>query len=149
MAVVAHSMGGLLSRGLILRHQAATGDSPVKPFVSISTPWAGVPSAESGVEQSPFVVPSWRDVEPKSEFIADLFFEDPETRTIRRSLPDQVAFYLIFGVEDRTVPVPSEVRWEAVRDARERWPLVYDHTAILESEEASQLLNEILDREFP
>jgi pimeloyl-ACP methyl ester carboxylesterase len=148
MAVVAHSMGGLVSRGFILRQHAEMGDDPVKLFVSISTPWAGVPSAATGVRQSPFVVPSWRDVEPESEFIADLFFEDPETRTIRRPLPDQVPFYLIFGVEDKTVPVPSEVRWEAVRDARERWPLVYDHTAILESEEASKLLNEILDREL-
>ena len=149
MAVVAHSMGGLVARNFILRHHAEMADNPVKVFVSLSTPWAGVPSAAKGVEKSPFVVPSWRDVEPKSEFIAELFFEDPEQRTILRPLPEQVAFYLIFGVEDKTVPVPSEVRWEAVRDARERWPLVYDHTAILESEEASQLLNEILDRELP
>ena len=59
-----------------------------------------------------------------------------------------MAYYLIFGVEDKTVPVSSQVRWEAARDARERWPLAYDHTAILESPEASQLLNEILDREL-
>jgi pimeloyl-ACP methyl ester carboxylesterase len=148
MAVVAHSMGGLASRGFILRHHAAMGDDPVKVFVSISTPWAGVPSAATGVKRSPFVVPSWRDVKPKSEFIAELFFEDPAERTTRRPLPEPVAHYLIFGVEDKTVPVPSQVRWEAARDARERWPLVYDHTAILESPEASQLLNEILDREF-
>jgi hypothetical protein len=51
-------------------------------------------------------------------------------------------------VKDETVPVPSEVRWEAARDATQRWPLVYDHTAILEAPETSQLLNEILDREF-
>ena len=148
MAVIAHSMGGLVSRSLILRQHEEMGDDPVKLFVSVSTPWAGVPSAAGGVQRSPFVVPSWRDVEPKSAFLADLFFEDPETRTVRRSLPDQVPFYLIFGVEDKTVPVPSEVRWEAVRDARERWPLVDDHLSILESEETSKLLNEILDREL-
>jgi hypothetical protein len=123
-------------------------DDPVKVFVSISTPWAGVPSAETGVTRSPFVIPAWRDVEPKSEFIAELFFEDAEQRAVRRPLPDQVAFYLLFGVEDEKVPIPSQVRWEAARDARERWPLIYDHISILESEEASELLNEILDREF-
>jgi pimeloyl-ACP methyl ester carboxylesterase len=149
MAVVAHSMGGLVSRAFILRHHERMLADPVKLFISISTPWSGVPSASAGVGRSPFVIPSWRDVEPKSEFIAELFFEDPERRTIRRHLPDQVAFYLIFGVVDKTIPVSSEVRWEAVHDARERWPLVYDHTAILKSTEASQLLNEILDRELP
>jgi len=148
LVVVAHSIGGLVARDFILKHNAAMVDDPVKVFVSISTPWAGVPSAGTGVKRSPFVVPSWRDVKPGSEFLANLFFEDPEDRTIRRPLPDQVSFYLIFGVEDKTVPVPSEVRWEAARDARERWPLIYNHTAILDSPEASQLLTEILDREF-
>jgi hypothetical protein len=87
-------------------------------------------------------------VEPESEFLAGLFYEDPVAKTTRRPLPEDVAFYLIFGVEDRTVPVSSEVRWEAVRDARERWPLDYGHTDILTSEEASLLLNELLEREF-
>jgi len=149
MAVVAHSMGGLVSRAFILGHHEKMVDDPVKLFISISTPWSGVLSASAGVERSPFVISSWRDVEPRSEFIVELFFEDPERRAIRRRLPDQMAFYLIFGVEDKTVPVPSEVRWEAVHDARERWPLVYDHAAILESVEASHLLNDILDRELP
>jgi pimeloyl-ACP methyl ester carboxylesterase len=149
MAVVAHSMGGLVSRAFILRHHATMVDDPVKVFVSISTPWSGVPSAASGIERSPYVVPSWRDVEPESRFIAELFFEDPERRSIHRRLPEEVAFYLIFGVQDQTVPISSEVRWEAVRDARERWPLTYDHTGILQSAEASKLLNEILERALP
>jgi pimeloyl-ACP methyl ester carboxylesterase len=148
MAMVAHSMGGLVARAFILRHHAKMVDDPVEVFVSISTPWSGVPSAQAGAERSPFVVPSWLDVEPKSAFLAELFFEDPERRTTRRRLPDQLAFHLIFGVLDQTVPVPSEVRWEAVRDARASWPLIYDHTGILEAEETSLLLNEILEREL-
>lgn len=148
LAVVAHSMGGLVSRAFILAHQARVVHDPVKVFVSISTPWGGVPSAAAGLERSPFVVPSWRDVEPDSRFLAELFFRDPDQRTTPRHLPEHVAFYLIFGVEDQTIPVASEIRWEAVRDARERWPLAYDHTGILESVETSRLLNEILDREL-
>jgi pimeloyl-ACP methyl ester carboxylesterase len=149
MAVVAHSMGGLVARDFILRHDAKFADHPVKLFVSISTPWAGIASAAAGVERSPFVVPSWRDVDPNSHFLAQLFFSDPERRTVARPLPEEVAHYLIFGVEDTTVSIPSEVRWEAARGARERWPLVYDHTAILDGPETSQLLDEMLDRELP
>ena len=96
-----------------------------------------------------FVVPSWRDVAPDSEFLGRIFFEDPVQRTTRRHLPEQVPFYLLFGTADKTIPLASAVRWEAIRDARARWPLPYDHTAILDSPEASKLLNEILAHEFP
>src|SRR5262249_3928702 len=40
-----------------------------------------------------------------------------------RQLPAESPFYLIFGVEDRTISLPSAIRWEALRDAKERWPL--------------------------
>jgi pimeloyl-ACP methyl ester carboxylesterase len=147
LAVVAHSMGGLVSRSFILKHHERVRDDPVRLFVSISSPWGGVASAEKGVKRSPIVVPSWNDVAPDSEFLASLFFEDPAARTTRRHLPDQVHYVLLFGVEDHTISLPSAVRWEAVRDAEERWPLPYDHTGILRSAEASTLLREILNRE--
>jgi pimeloyl-ACP methyl ester carboxylesterase len=149
LAVVAHSMGGLVSRAFILEHAERVRDSPVRLFVSISTPWAGVPAAAKGVERSPYVVPSWTDIAPDSEFLARLFYQDPDTRTRRRHLPAQVHHHLLFGVEDSTIGLPSAVRWEALREAETRWPLPYDHTKILGSPEAATLLGEILDRAFP
>ena len=59
-----------------------------------------------------------------------------------------MTYHLLFGVEDQTIPVPSAIRWEALRAADQRWPLPYDHTAILESREAAQLLQEVLASEF-
>jgi pimeloyl-ACP methyl ester carboxylesterase len=146
--VVAHSMGGLVARDAILRYHEIVIEDPIRLFVSISTPWAGIPSAEKGVSRSPYVVPSWRDVAPRSDYLARLFFEDPAERTRRRRLPDQVTFHLLFGVEDETIPRPSSIRWEALRDADQRWPLPYDHTSILKSPEAAQLLREALASEF-
>jgi len=148
LVVVAHSMGGLVARDAILRFHEIVIDDPIRLFVSISTPWAGVPSAERGTSRSPFVVPSWRDIGPESDYLAQLFFEDPAERTTRRHLPDSMTYHLLFGVEDHTIPVPSAIRWEALRDADQRWPLPYDHTAILESREAAQLLQEVLASEF-
>jgi len=147
LVVVAHSMGGLVSRSFILEHHERVREDPVRLFVSISTPRGGVASAAKGVEQSPIVVPSWNDVAPKSEFLGALFFEDPAARTTRRHLPAQVHYELLFGVQDQTISLPSAVRWEALREAEDRWPLPYDHTEILRSPEASTLLQEILDRE--
>jgi pimeloyl-ACP methyl ester carboxylesterase len=148
LVVVAHSMGGLVSRSFILEHHEQAREDPVRVFVSISTPWDGVASAAKGVEQSPIVVRSWKDVAPNSEFLRALFFEDPEAQTTRRPLPNQVNHQLIFGVEDRTISLASAARWEALRDAEDRWPLAYDHTKILQSPELLTLLREILTREI-
>jgi pimeloyl-ACP methyl ester carboxylesterase len=148
LVVVAHSMGGLVSRSFILEHHEQAREDPVRLFVSISTPWGGVASAAKGVEQSPIVVRSWRDIAPDSEFLRGLFFEDSEAQTTRRTLPDQVNYQLIFGVEDQTISLASAVRWEALRDADARWPLAYDHTKILQSPELFTLLREILAREI-
>jgi pimeloyl-ACP methyl ester carboxylesterase len=149
LVVVAHSMGGLVSRSFILEHHERVRRDTVRVFVSISTPWGGIASAEKGVQRSPIVVPSWRDVASNSEFIREIFFLDPESMTTRRHLPEQVSFHLLFGVEDRTIAARSASRWEALRDAEERWPLAYDHKAILSSPEAATLLGEILTREVP
>jgi pimeloyl-ACP methyl ester carboxylesterase len=148
LAIVAHSMGGLVSRDAILRYHDIVVDDPMRLLVSISTPWAGVPSAEKGASRSPYVVPSWRDIAPRSDYLARLFFEDSAQRMQRRRLPDQVTFHLLFGVDDETIPRPSAIRWEALRDADQRWPLPYDHTSILKSPEAAQLLREVLASEF-
>jgi pimeloyl-ACP methyl ester carboxylesterase len=147
LVVVAHSMGGLVARSFILEHHEKVRDDPVRVFVSISTPWGGVASAATGVEQSPVVVRSWRDVAPDSEFLRDLFFEDPEAQTTPRPLPRAVSHQLVFGVEDRTISLASAARWEALRDADDRWPLAYDHTQILQSPELFTLLGEILARQ--
>jgi pimeloyl-ACP methyl ester carboxylesterase len=144
LAVVAHSMGGLVSREFILRHHERSRGDPIDLFVSISTPWGGVPSAEAGVDSSPFVVPSWRDLTPKSPFLTGLFFTEPGVE--RRRLPGELQYHLLFSVGDQTVPLTSLIRWEALREAEERWPLPYGHADVLASPEASRLLNEVLDR---
>jgi pimeloyl-ACP methyl ester carboxylesterase len=144
LAVVAHSMGGLVARDLILRHHETSAHDPFVLLVSISTPWGGMPSARAGSEHSPFVVPSWRDVRPDSPFLSGLFYLG-EDGGPRRRLPDRLGFHLLFGVADQTVPLPSAIRWEAVREARARWPLPYGHADVLRSPEAAELLVEILD----
>jgi pimeloyl-ACP methyl ester carboxylesterase len=143
MAVVAHSMGGLVSRAFILEHHDRVDHDSIQLFVSISTPWEGVASARAGVERSPVVVDAWRFVAAGSPFLRTLFFEDAG-EIAQRHLPDAVAYHLIFGVNDETISVPSAIRWQALREAGDRWPLPYGHVDILASPEASQLLNEIL-----
>jgi pimeloyl-ACP methyl ester carboxylesterase len=159
LAVVAHSMGGLVSRSFILKHEAATGDDTVKLFVSISTPWNGHAAAEKGVRRAPVVVRSWVDVAPDSGFINGIFYEDPEQRTRPRLLPDHLSYHLLFGYRrnrlvpgvsgDTVVTVASQLRLEAQREADSVYGLDYDHTAILSSSEAAVLLNGMLLEALP
>ncbi len=47
----------------------------IKLFISIATPFGGHPSATSGVENAPLVLPSWYDLDPDGEFIQGLYKE--------------------------------------------------------------------------
>jgi pimeloyl-ACP methyl ester carboxylesterase len=149
MAVVAHSMGGLVARAFIFEQADDEDAGPVRLFVSIATPWAGLPAAESGLKRSHWVVPSWRDIAPDSRFLADLYYLDPEERSAPRTLPEEVAFNVIVGGADVTIPVESAVRWEVLRQADDRWPLAEDHTSILTAPETATLLGEMLEEAFP
>jgi pimeloyl-ACP methyl ester carboxylesterase len=108
-AVVAHSMGGLVSRGFLVRYRA-DGRAAVPLFVSIATPWDGHKAAELGVKTAPAVVRVWIDMSPGSEYLKSIYEKDPG-----------VPHYLLFtfrndGVvslgeaSDGTVSVASQLR---------------------------------------
>ena len=86
--IVAHSMGGLVARGMINECLQGGPCSHVQSLTTISTPWNGVASAKSGVKWAPTVVPVWLDLDPDSIYITTLF-DTP--------LPDDIPHYLIFG----------------------------------------------------
>jgi pimeloyl-ACP methyl ester carboxylesterase len=150
VVVVAHSMGGLLSRAFIMQREAAGGETLVSPFVSISTPWGGHASAQQGVDRAPVVVYSWEDMAPKSSFLRELF---------ARPLPDDLCHHLIFGYErnelrpgassDKVIDVSSQLRFEAQREARSVYGIEADHASILRSAETSMVLNELLELPCP
>lgn len=82
MGVVAHSMGGLVSRSFILKRLSGDAKGTIKVLVSYSTPWGGVATAAKGVEQAPEAIPSWYDVEPKSDFIKKIY-----SRSLKPDVP--------------------------------------------------------------
>lgn len=86
--VVAHSMGGLVARALLNDFRAEGKAGWIPLFVSLSTPWQGHDAAETGVERSPVVVPSWRDMAPSSAFLSALL-EVP--------LSEETRFHLLFS----------------------------------------------------
>jgi pimeloyl-ACP methyl ester carboxylesterase len=156
LAIVAHSMGGLVSRGAILKYHASTGRDDVRLFVTLSTPWGGDVKAEKAGE-APIELPeSFSDMNPSSDYLRWIFYQD-EGREVTRELPDGVEFHMLFGyrmpgdssaANDGSVTVASEARLEAQEQAVTVRALDYGHVPILKSPEALARVNLLLDRRF-
>src|SRR5262249_42283658 len=100
VAIVAHSMGGLVAHAALTRLCRDGVPDWMALYVSIATPYDGHPAAARGVERLTEVVPSWRDVATGSRFLQDVQ---------ATPLPDELPFYLVFAYDNgaRLRPVPS------------------------------------------
>jgi pimeloyl-ACP methyl ester carboxylesterase len=154
LLLVAHSMGGLVSRDFLLRNQTENGRAHIPLFVSISTPWGGVPSAAEGVKRAPTAIRVWHDISPGSAFLRSLFFTDPALMKQHRPLPSGTDYQLLFGFkrdsrsrgesDDQGVSVASQLYPGAQEDATRLYGFDATHEGILESPEVSRLVNRLL-----
>ena len=150
LILVAHSMGGLVTRAALnyAIENASTGRVVQVPaFVTISTPWNGHSGAAKGVKYSPTVAPSWEEMSPGSSFL---------TRLPQTALASECEYTLLFSyrgggilggeANDGTVTVSSELAMPIQRQAARVMGFDEDHTSILESREVAAQLNAILAR---
>jgi pimeloyl-ACP methyl ester carboxylesterase len=146
--IVAHSMGGLVSRGA-LNLCIADGDCDyVESLTTISTPWNGVASAKAGVEWAPTVVPVWRDMDPDSDFVMTMF---------DRPLPSKLPHNLLFGFHvdsffgadssDGVVTLASQLRQEAQAGASVIRGYDEGHVSILGNNDVADLVNALMNDE--
>jgi pimeloyl-ACP methyl ester carboxylesterase len=144
LAVVAHSMGGLVARGALLLSEQAT--EHVNLFISISTPWNGHELAKTGVRKAPAVIPSWIDMQSNSDYIKEVF---------AYPLPDKIDYYLIFGfgstksvkgrASDGSVTLASQLDRRIQVRAKRIFGLEYGHVDILYSGETFEIVRGLLD----
>lgn len=135
MHLVAHSMGGLVSRGYLKACTKNRNCSYLRSFTSLSSPFGGHQAAQSGVNYAPVVVPVWRSMAPDSAFLRELFV-DP--------LPGGIPHNLIFGYRnnvlvgttsgDGTITLASQLRREAQEQASNQRGFDEDHLSILNAE---------------
>jgi uncharacterized alpha/beta hydrolase family protein len=141
--VVAHSMGGLVSRGFLQRYGAGGGKAQVPLFVSIATPWDGHKAAEYG-KKAPAVVRVWIDMAPGSEYLKSIYEKDPG-----------VPHYLLFSyrnagtvslgeASDGTVTVASQLRAAAQQGAVRVEGYNETHMSVLEAPAVSERVNALL-----
>lgn len=142
--VVAHSMGGLVSRGFIQRYRAG-GGAKIPGFISISSPFDGHKAAEMGVKKAPAVVRVWIDMSPGSDYLKSIYAGE-------LGVPHHLLFS--FGgrggeANDGTVTVASQLRPAAQEHAVLVEGFNETHMGILESKEVSQRVNGLLAKLAP
>ena len=136
MIIVAHSMGGLVVREALNKYEGTAGENEVHLFVSLASPFGGHAAAAAGEEHGLIVLPSWRDLNPASPFIQDLY---------RKPLPDFVHHELIYAYQnsatiklgensDGVVALASQLHPPAQSQASGQFGFDNTHTDILESE---------------
>lgn len=140
--VIAHSMGGLVTRSFVQKYVEHTpGNSArLRLVMTINSPMAGMVAAASGVKHSPIVVPSWRDVEPGSAFLQGINTWD---------WPQEISYYLIFSYKNRNsgdgvVPLQSQVPLKLQSEATRMYVFNNDHVGTLGDDKFLDLFNRIL-----
>ena len=143
--IIAHSMGGLISREYI-NIQKAHNESIVNSFISISTPWSGHKGAKLGLEYAPDIIPVWNDMVPESLFLQNLF---------KIELDKELNHYLLFGFKgknlminensDGVVTIHSQLRTEAQDGAYLTKGFNEEHMSILSNKELIRSINNILN----
>jgi pimeloyl-ACP methyl ester carboxylesterase len=145
--IVAHSMGGLIARDLLINESNLGVDVP--SLVTISTPWRGHAGAAFGARYAPVAVDSWSDLAPGSAYLASLFGGGPPI-----TLPAAMRHHLIFSYgrrwsafgpsDDEVVTVASQLSREAQQQAYRVYGFNTTHTEILNEPATAELLNRIL-----
>lgn len=149
VCVVAHSMGGLVSRAMLKQLASTDEDAPEIPlFVTLASPLAGHAGAAAGVAMAPVVVPSWVDLAPDSDFLGSLY--EP-------ALPERTRYALFFAFAgsaawsgapgDGVVTLESQLRREAQAEAEWVRGFATEHAAIVRDRAALDALNELLAAE--
>lgn len=145
MVIVAHSMGGLVVREALNRQRGAPEEAQVARLITLATPFGGHPGA-ARARSAPVVIPSWRDLDPDSRFIARLTRRPLplglEHHLIHATLPDEQAAD-VRNAGDGVVPLSSQLH-AAVTAAQPRLhPVSGTHTGILQQADVLDRINRI------
>jgi len=147
VAIVAHSMGGLVGRLAV--NQLCRDGRPfyLRMYASFDTPYGGVEAVAGAVKRRAELVPSWIDIAAGSPFL---------TRLHATPLPKDLPFHLIFGWGDQhghgpspagdgTITLASQLDPRAQAVATAMSGFADTHVGILSDPKAIEALAQALD----
>lgn len=139
ICMTAHSMGGLVARDMLARHDLRKIGIDKVVFITLASPWSGFRSADRAKNMPSKKIPVWLDVGASSDFIA---------RTLRAKLPANVRYYLFFGKED-SVAAERALDWRACEGTLGTYGFEADHDMILRDRAVYNQYSEIVRKELP
>jgi hypothetical protein len=147
LALVAHSMGGLVGRRAV--NELCRSERPpyLKIYVSFDTPYGGIEAVVGAEKRGQALVPSWRDIASDSDFLKRLH---------ATTLPPDLPFHLFFGwgisghhgpspAGDGTIRLPSQLDPRAQAVATKMTGFGQTHVGILSDPDAIAALERSLD----
>jgi pimeloyl-ACP methyl ester carboxylesterase len=148
-AVVAHSMGGLVTKGVLNQVDVPKDLPGWKLFVSISTPWTGFEAAEK-IKSLPYHPASLQDMWTKSDFLKKVH---------STPIPKELSFYMFFGAkggtasfsdgnDDEIIPLTSVLTSPVTGMALDVFGFYETHVSVVDSDRVFQRLRLILDDTF-
>ena len=140
VVLVAHSMGGLMSRSFLMKYEELSPEYKITKHITINSPLYGMASANSGVNYSPVVVPVWRDVASDSDYVKKVH---------QWKMPESIPYYLFFsylsGEEgDGVVPLVSQLSLSLQDEAEAIVGFNAQHAGVLKDEDFIKRLNIML-----
>lgn len=140
LQLISHSMGGLVTRTFLREHQKDQADFDISLYVTINSPLLGMDSAAKGVENSPIVVASWRDLATGSDYIKAAH---------QWQLPESIPYHLFFsylpGEEgDGVVPLKSQLSLPLQQEALRIYGSQAQHAGILRDKTFIERLNNVI-----
>ena len=147
IAIVAHSMGGLVGRRAV-NELCRSGRPPyLKVYASFDSPYGGVEAAAGAVKRGTELVPSWIDVASGSPFL---------TRLYETPIPKDLPFHIFFGwgepgdhgpapAGDGTIALPSQLDPRVQAAATRMMGYGSTHVGVLSNPEALVELGRVLE----
>ena len=140
--IVAHSMGGLMTRSLVMKHQSSQNSMNLAMVMTINSPLYGMDSAAKGVKSSPIVIPSWRDVARNSKFV-----ETVHAWQWPKDIPYQMVFSYLPGEDgDGVVPLNSQLSQSLQQEAAHIQGFEAQHAGILSQQDFIAYFNQVLKK---
>lgn len=145
-AIVAHSMGGLVTRSYVKKYfeQYPEHARHLKLVMTVNSPMGGMASAAVGLEHSPIISSAWHDVAPGSDFLKGIHgWRWP------KDLPYHLAFSFMEdesgdGVVALQSQLPTKLQAESVR----LYGFNNSHVGTLSDPEFLEVLSAVLSERF-
>ncbi len=142
--IIAHSMGGLVGKGMIYQADEAVRQR-MRLFISLASPFGGHASAASGIKWGPVIAPAWWAMAPGSPYLQKLDGLD---------LLHGPNHHLIFTFsqavggkskgDDGVVTVKSQLTESAQRNATALYGIADNHAGVVVNPCSLSLLTAIL-----